>query len=308
MNRGWTDMANALTWRYAAGGAVFGLLFPFVAMAMLLASGAVSAPATAAGIVAATHAHSPLLYLIDTAPIFLGLFAGFTGARQAQLVALNASLAQQVADKTASLRDALQRAEKTNVMISHMADHDPLTGLFNRRRMHRELAAAVSYSMRYGDPFSLVFIDLNRFKAINDSHGHEAGDRLLSGFAALLEQTTRDSDRTGRWGGDEFVVLLPHSTRQGAQEFAGRRSCADRRIGQHRHRRPSRRRRRPRGAARPCRPAHVPSQARTRRRGRRRRTGLSPASSSRHGHRRAFAQAATDRGAQALRPRVDRTG
>lgn len=222
MNRGWTDMANAVTWRYAAGGAVFGLLFPFAAMAMLLASGAVSAPATAAGILAATHAHSPLLYLIDTAPIFLGLFAGFTGARQAQLVALNASLAQQVADKTASLRDALQRAEKTNVMISHMADHDPLTGLFNRRRMHRELAAAVSYSMRYGDPFSLVFIDLNRFKAINDSHGHEAGDRLLSGFAVLLEQTTRDSDRTGRWGGDEFVVLLPHSTRQGAQEFAGR--------------------------------------------------------------------------------------
>ncbi len=276
-------MANSVTWRYAASGAVFGLFFPFAAMAMLLASGAVSAPATAAGILAATHAHSPLLYVIDTAPIFLGLFAGFTGVRQAKLVALNASLEQQVADKTASLRDALQRAEKTNIMISHMADHDPLTGLFNRRRMHKELAAAVSYTARYGDPFSLVFIDLNRFKAINDSHGHDAGDRLLSGFAALLEQATRDSDRTGRWGGDEFVVLLPHSTRRSAQEFADRlhehlgrhRSCADRRIGQHRHRRPSRRRRRPRGAARPCRPAHVPGQARTRRRGSPRRAGLS---------------------------------
>jgi diguanylate cyclase (GGDEF)-like protein len=230
MTCGWTDMASSVTCRYAAIGAVFGLFFPFAAMAMLLASGAVSAPATAAGILAATHAHSPLLYVIDTAPIFLGVFAGFTGVRQTKLVALNASLEQQVADKTASLRDALQRAEKTNVMISHMADHDPLTGLFNRRRMHRELAAAVSYSARYGDPFALVFIDLNRFKAINDNHGHEAGDRLLSGFAALLEQTTRDSDRTGRWGGDEFVVLLPRSTRQGAQEFAERLQD---RVGRH---------------------------------------------------------------------------
>jgi diguanylate cyclase (GGDEF)-like protein len=88
----------------------------------------------------------------------------------------------------------------------------------------------VSYSVRYGDPFSLVFIDLNRFKAINDSHGHDAGDRFLSGFAALLEKMTRDSDRTGRWGGDEFVVLLPHSTRQGAQEFAER---LQERLGRH---------------------------------------------------------------------------
>ena len=230
MTSGWADMTKSVTWRYAASGAVFGLFFPIAAMAMLLASGAVSAPATVAGILAAAHAHSPLLYVIDTAPVFLGLFAGSAGVRQTKLVALNASLEHQVADKTASLRAALERAEKTNVMISHMADHDPLTGLFNRRRMLKELAAAVSNTRRYGDPFSLVFIDLNRFKAINDSHGHDAGDRFLSGFAALLEQTTRDSDRPGRWGGDEFVVLLPHSTRQGAQQFAER---LQERLGKH---------------------------------------------------------------------------
>lgn len=230
MTRRWAEMATSVTWRYAAGGAVFGLLFPFAAAAMLLASGAVGVPATAAGLVAATHAHSPLMYLIDTAPVFLGLFAGFAGVRQARLVALNASLEQQVASQTASLRDALQRAEKTNVMISHMADHDPLTGLLNRRRMHRELAAAVSHAKRCGEPFALVFIDLNRFKAVNDSHGHDAGDRLLGGFAALLEQTARDSDKTGRWGGDEFVVLMPHSTRLGAQQFAER---LRERLGRH---------------------------------------------------------------------------
>lgn len=218
----WADLATSVTWRYAACGAVFGLLFPLGSMALLLATGAVGAPETLVAFLAATHAHTPLLYVIDSAPLFLGIFAAFAGVRQGKLVTLNASLEQQVADKTVLLRDALQRAEKTNVMISHMADHDPLTGLFNRRRMHKELAAAVSYTRRYGGAFALVFIDLNRFKAVNDTHGHEAGDRLLSGFAALLEQTARDTDTVGRWGGDEFVVLLPQSTRPGARQFAER--------------------------------------------------------------------------------------
>jgi diguanylate cyclase (GGDEF)-like protein len=231
VNLRWAGKAKSVTWRYAAGGAVFGLFFPLASMAMLLATGEVGVAASAVGALAAAHAHSPLLYVIDTAPIFLGLFAGFAGVRQTRLVALNASLEQQVADKTAMLRDALQRAEKTNVMISHMADHDPLTGLFNRRRMHKELTTAVAYTKRYGHPFALVFIDLNRFKAVNDGHGHDAGDRFLSGFAALLEQTARDTDKTGRWGGDEFVVLLPHSTLQGAQQFAER---LQERMGTHR--------------------------------------------------------------------------
>jgi diguanylate cyclase (GGDEF)-like protein len=88
--------------------------------------------------------------------------------------------------------------------------------------MHRELLAALSHAARYGESFALVFIDLNHFKAVNDRHGHDAGDRFLSGIATLLEQAQRDSDRFGRWGGDEFVALLPHATRTGAQQFAER--------------------------------------------------------------------------------------
>ncbi len=214
--------AKSVTWRYAAIGTVFGLFFPVASIALLLAFGAVTAPATVAGIVAATHAHTPLLYVIDTAPVFLGLFAGFAGVRQTRLIALNASLEQQVAGKTASLRDALARAEKTNVLITHMADHDPLTGLLNRRRMHKELVAAVSLARRHGESFALVFVDLDRFKAINDSHGHDAGDRYLGAFAAMLEQVARESDKLGRWGGDEFVALLPRTSRAGAEAFAER--------------------------------------------------------------------------------------
>lgn len=222
MNHGFRQLAKSPTLRYAAMGAFFGLLFPVGATAMLVALGAISAPATVVGMFAAAHAHSPVMFMIDTAPIFLGVFAGFAGVRQTKLIALNASLEEKVACQTASLRDALQRAEKTNVMIAHMADHDTMTGLLNRRCMHKELAAAVALTKRYGDPFALVFIDLNRFKAINDNHGHDAGDRLLNGFAAILEQTTRDTDRASRWGGDEFVVLLSRSSRQGAQQFAER--------------------------------------------------------------------------------------
>jgi diguanylate cyclase (GGDEF)-like protein len=218
----WALMAKSPTWRYAAMGVVFGLVFPVVSMAVLLATGTAPAPATPAGLLAAVHARSPLLYVIDTAPVFLGMFAAFAGVRQTQLIALNASLERQVAEQTASLRDALQQAEKTNVMISHMAEHDPLTGLLNRRRMHRELVAAVADGRRYGDPFALVFVDLDRFKAINDGHGHDAGDRFLSGFASLLERVVRETDKIGRWGGDEFVVLLPRSTRSCAMQFADR--------------------------------------------------------------------------------------
>lgn len=216
------NTGHSVTWRYAALGAAFGLCFPAAVVLILYGTGTLGAPPSAADLVAAAHAHSPLLYVVDTAPVFLGLFAGFAGTRQERLAALNASLEERVAAQTASLRDALQRAERTNAMISHMADHDALTGLFNRRRMQRELLAALSHAARYGESLALVFIDLDRFKAVNDHHGHDAGDRFLSAFAALLERAQRDTDRLGRWGGDEFVVLLPHATRTGAQQFAER--------------------------------------------------------------------------------------
>ncbi len=219
---GWPAGPCSVTCRYFAMGAAFGLLFPTASIGMLFISGALTASTNLLDLVAAAHVHAPLLYVIDMAPLFLGLFAGFAGVRQGRLTMLNESLAQQVAAKTASLQLALQHAEKTNAMISHMADHDALTGLLNRRRMHNELVAALAHARRHGGPFALVFLDLDRFKAINDAHGHDVGDRFLTGFAALLEQVARETDVVGRWGGDEFVVLLPQSTREQARQFAGR--------------------------------------------------------------------------------------
>jgi len=81
---------------------------------------------------------------------------------------------------------------------------DPLTGLANRRRLETDLAARI----RRGQPFAMILVDLNGFKSINDTYGHLAGDQLLRQFSSELKHVLRQTDLVGRWGGDEFLVLL----------------------------------------------------------------------------------------------------
>jgi diguanylate cyclase (GGDEF)-like protein/PAS domain S-box-containing protein len=99
--------------------------------------------------------------------------------------------------------------------LQHMADHDPLTGLLNRRAFGEELDRHVARGRRYGLEGALLVLDLDQFKAVNDTLGHNAGDELIASAAAQLEQTLRESDVLARLGGDEFAVLLP---RGGAAE------------------------------------------------------------------------------------------
>ncbi|MHB1950692.1 MAG: hypothetical protein ACYCQK_04380, partial [Acidiferrobacteraceae bacterium] len=119
--------------RYTLYGALFGLCFPIGSIAFLYAMGALKHATSLVGIVTAAH-RDPLLYVIDTAPLFLGLFARFAGIRQDRLLGIAESLEQQVDQKTESLRLALAEATRANEMIAHMAEHDALTGLLNRRR------------------------------------------------------------------------------------------------------------------------------------------------------------------------------
>lgn len=99
---------------------------------------------------------------------------------------------------------------------------DPLTGLGNHRAFHEELLRQVEAAERYGMPLSLMLIDLDEFKAVNDKRGHAGGDRVLRGFGRLLEVALRRADRAYRVGGDEFAVILPHTDLEGARVVARR--------------------------------------------------------------------------------------
>jgi diguanylate cyclase (GGDEF)-like protein/PAS domain S-box-containing protein len=104
--------------------------------------------------------------------------------------------------------------------LRHMADHDPLTGLLNRRGLETELERHVAHVNRYGDRGALLVLDLDHFKAVNDTLGHEAGDRLIVNVATLLRNRLRSSDAVARLGGDEFAILLPDANAEVAQHVA----------------------------------------------------------------------------------------
>ncbi|MFO7559504.1 MAG: EAL domain-containing protein [Desulfobacterales bacterium] len=100
-------------------------------------------------------------------------------------------------------------AEQTAAQMTHMAEHDFLTGLPNRMLLTDRLEQAITIAQRHGKQVALIFLDLDNFKHINDSHGHEVGDQLLQSAAKRLQACVRHSDTVSRQGGDEFVVLLP---------------------------------------------------------------------------------------------------
>jgi diguanylate cyclase (GGDEF)-like protein len=92
------------------------------------------------------------------------------------------------------------------------ADQDVLLPILNRRAFVREITRFIAFAERYGTPSSLVYMDLDRFKAVNDLHGHIAGDAVLKHFANVILGQIRDSDIFARVGGDEFAVILAHAT------------------------------------------------------------------------------------------------
>jgi diguanylate cyclase (GGDEF)-like protein/PAS domain S-box-containing protein len=104
--------------------------------------------------------------------------------------------------------------------LRHIADHDALTGLYNRRRFEQELDRHITHGRRYGMDGALLVLDLDRFKQVNDGHGHRAGDRALAEVATVLRKRLRESDILARFGGDEFAVLMPHGGAPEAAELA----------------------------------------------------------------------------------------
>ena len=119
--------------------------------------------------------------------------------------------------EVAGLRDELARTQARLRELERLADEDSLTPISNRRAFLRELMRAIRYAERYGGGGSLLYFDLNGMKAINDTHGHPAGDAVLLQVARLLLSHVRASDLVGRLGGDEFGVLLVRADREQAR-------------------------------------------------------------------------------------------
>ena len=128
----------------------------------------------------------------------------------------------EVRDHALMRRIELQQLEleERNAELARMAAHDPLTGLLNRRQFALQFDQEIERHRRDEQPCSLLLLDLDRFKAVNDAHGHPVGDAVLRATAELVAGRLRASDVLARWGGEEFLVLLPGTDRDGAAAVA----------------------------------------------------------------------------------------
>ena len=122
------------------------------------------------------------------------------------------ALMQEVSD----LRRELGEARRKMVELEALASADPLLGILNRRAFVGELNRALAMADRYGQPSSLVFVDLDDLKKINDAHGHAAGDAALAHAAGVIASNIRQTDVFGRLGGDEFALILTNTPKSAA--------------------------------------------------------------------------------------------
>ena len=128
--------------------------------------------------------------------------------------------------RTKALQDELKQKNRQLVelleKVEILASTDPLTGLFNRRRFEVVLENEFKRAARYNSPLACLMIDIDYFKKINDAYGHHTGDLVLREIAQTIKNTIRAIDVTARWGGEEFVVLLPQTDKKSAFQSASR--------------------------------------------------------------------------------------
>jgi diguanylate cyclase (GGDEF)-like protein len=138
----------------------------------------------------------------------------FSEAFNSMVVALETSRAE--------IEERSERLLEQAFRLEELATTDSLTGVFNRRKFNEIVTAEIERARRYGTPLSFLILDIDFFKRVNDTLGHEAGDQVLVALAGLLRAALRAVDSLARWGGEEFVVLLPEIESAGAARLAGR--------------------------------------------------------------------------------------
>jgi len=109
-----------------------------------------------------------------------------------------------------------------NQRLIYLAAHDELTGLFNRRAFQDAMTRELGVAQRYEQAISLLMVDIDNFKTVNDEYGHMIGDWMIREIAQTLKNSLRDIDIVGRWGGEEFTALLPNTSKPAALQTADR--------------------------------------------------------------------------------------
>lgn len=120
------------------------------------------------------------------------------------------------------LREMLENQKRINEQLEHMATFDMLTGAYNRRKFEFFVTQEIEKAEKYGSPFSISVFDIDNFKQINDGNGHSKGDLVLRDITALIRHMLRETDKLFRWGGDEFIVLLPDTGLKNALKVANK--------------------------------------------------------------------------------------
>lgn len=127
-----------------------------------------------------------------------------------------------------SLEERERQLEEINEKLERMSMTDGLTGIANRRSLEEKLQDMFEHSLRLHEPLSIVMCDIDRFKSVNDTYGHQAGDDVLKQFAEVIQKEAREIDKVGRYGGEEFMLLLPGTVLDAAVTFAERvRQCVE---------------------------------------------------------------------------------
>lgn len=134
-------------------------------------------------------------------------------------------VSERIIDLEAKLADQFQKLKEAHDRIEEIAHKDELTNLANRRFIMELLDIEISRCKRYGNPLSAFILDIDHFKRVNDEHGHLSGDKVLRQIGSILSTTVRDTDRIGRFGGEEFLGFLPETDIQGAVIQAERLRC-----------------------------------------------------------------------------------
>lgn len=142
------------------------------------------------------------------------LFASFSDATER----LNAEAALEEAHATAT--EMNRKLQAALLQLEEMASTDRLTRIGNRRALEDRAAGELERANRYGNPLSVIMFDLDHFKRVNDTYGHNAGDTVLKNVAQIVQDNIRKSDFLGRWGGEEFLVLTPEIEGQDAEKLA----------------------------------------------------------------------------------------